>query len=430
MISESSIYRLCGRRRANCSHDADLRIFSSTVRGKLYSRFHRSLVTASADVDSSVFNLEFSPDDRYLVAVLAAYSFEMWDPRTCKRIRTRRAAHDDCVNCVTFISDRQFATCSDDCTIRLWDPRNLGPPLATLRGHQNWVKNIEYDAASGLLFSVAFQDGVRYWDLNDLGAYGDDEEDRENLIPGPSDPVRMRLSPDGSKMVVTSRNNQCFVISDFDGWKLLEVSDLYREFWSELKSPNVHEKLRNLSHNRPSVHTLCGKQGRRKRRIVMSAAFHPSGDFIAMRHTDVGSGEVQQELTSLYDLRQEPYTPLVTAELSQHNYLRYVDDNSPKQSSDYIKEICFSSDGRVIGSPHEDGVRFLAVDHHCTPPDQYFDSRYHSVDKEYCCPDFEQVACLPNIHPWPVLPCKFAHNDLIIASGSLSGSVAFTTPQL
>ena len=438
-METESIYRLQRERRENWSvrRDVDLCVFSRNVRSKLYRQLHRSHVMIAPGFSAlegplgSVFNLEFSPDDSYLVAVLAGRAFELYDPRLHKKIQTRRNAHNDCVNCVTFVAGSQFATCSDDCTIRMWDSRNLGGPLAILRGHQNWVKNIEYDPKSGLLFSIAFQDGVRYWDLRNVGRYSTDEN-RDNLLQTLPDPVRMRLAPDGSKMFVSSRKSRCLVISNFDGSSLLEVQDLHREFLSDVKNHEIQDKLQNLSKNRLSLHTLCGNQGMRKYRIVMSATFHPSGDFIGLRHTDVSSsqGTIQQELTCLYDLREDEYTPCVTPELSQHRYLRYMDDDSPEDSRDYIKEICFSSDGQVLASPHENGVRIFSVDPYCTPPDLYFDTRYYSSHKEFCCPDFDEVFCLPQIHSTPVLTCRFSHYNSIIASGSLAGTIAFTSPKI
>ena len=431
-----SIYELYRRRRTECNHDSDLFAFSSKVCGKLYGRLNRSRVTGSSAGEEegplgSVFNLEFSPDNRYAVAVFAGRAFELHDPRVRGKLLTRRSAHDDCVNCVTFTSDHHFATCSDDTTVRLWDSRNLRQPLAVLYGHQNWVKNIEYDAASGLLFSVAFQDHVRFWDLKKPEPYADPEGNPDNIILTLTDPVRMRLAPNSSKMLVTSRRqSQCFIVSDFDGCRIAEPETrfLYGAFISNPQNPHTLAKVRNLSCNKPSIHKLCGG---RRRRIVMSVAFHWSGDFVGMRFTDFASDHVHVELTSLYDLREgERYTHWVTPELSQQSYLCYVDDKSPEDTKDFIKEICFSGNGRILASPHHNGVRILAVDPHCTAPDLYFDPRYHSQLKSYHSPDFEQVISLPDIHSSPVLTCRFAHSDCILATGAIGGSIAFTTPQL
>ena len=427
----------------DCSHGTRRHIFSEKVRSNLYEKFHRNHVlphgpTANELPLGSVFGLDFSLEGDYVVTVLAGRAFEIHDPRVRRKIHSRQAAHDDCVNCVTFIDHRQFATCSDDSTIRLWDFRNIRFPLGVLRGHRNWVKNIEYDGASGLLFSIAFQDGVRYWNIENPAAYSTGE-DVDNLLVTLDNPVRMRLAPDGSKMFVSSRKSQCLIINDFDGTTLTnsEIQDFHKSFFENRQITNNQvqmsrsENLKKLHSNRPSVYTLCGHRGIQKYRIVLSVSFHPkSGDYVAMRYTDVGNGRVQQELTSLFDLRQENYTPFLGAQQTHHKYLRYLDDNSPDDSRDYIKEISFSRDGRVLASPHENGVRLLSIDSHCTSPDIYFDSRYSSQHKEDYCPDFEQVLDVPTIHLSPVLTCKFARNDFILASGSLAGTVAFTSPQI
>lgn len=380
----------------------------------------------------SVFNVDFSPDDKYVVAVFARNAFEVYDPRLDKKVHSHRNAHEDCVNCVTFISDVQFATCSDDSDIRLWDARNLSSSLSVLRGSLSWVKNVEYDRNSGLLFSIAFNDGVRYWDLDNVGRYETADANLDNCIQTLRDPVRMRIAPDGTKMFITSRKNTCLVINDFDGARFSEVEvhigDVVR------KALTTHEELESLSHNRPTLHTICGRLGARKDRIVMSATFHPSSDLVGLRFTDVNESMIGntiiQETTILYDLRPETYSPYVTPDQAHDKYLRYVDDPSPEDSTEFIKEICFSRDGRVLASPYKDGVRLFAVDPICTPADIFFEKRYHSSYKDYACLGFEEIMLIPSIHSSSVLTCSFAHTDYILASGSLAGTIAFSSPQI
>ena len=60
-------------------------------------------------------------------------------------------AHEDSVNCICFLDNRLFATCSDDTTVALWDARYLKKKLKSMRGHSNWVKNIEYSAKDNYL---------------------------------------------------------------------------------------------------------------------------------------------------------------------------------------------------------------------------------------------------------------------------------------
>lgn len=424
----------------DCSHDARSHIFSRKVYSKLYGKFCQENVltqpgtTEYSDENQlgSVFNLDFSPEGDFVVTVRSGHGFVVYDPRQRRKLHCQYCAHDDCVNCVTFLNSYLFATCSDDRTIRLWDFRNLHSSLGILRGHQHWVKNIEYDDTSGFLFSIAFQDGVRFWDINNIEAYSNEVQHRDNRIATLSDPVRMRLAPDRSKMFVSSRKSQCLIINDFDGKKLLNdkfVQELHKHFSLDPQSEIIQEQLMQLTANRPSLHVLCGSRGKQMYRIVMSVTFHPSGEFVGMRHTDVGVRIIDQELTSLFDLRQDLYTPYIGAQDVQHKYLRYVDENSPPNSEDFIKEICYSRDGRILASPYENGIRLLTIDSQCTPPDVYFDNRYQSQHKEDRCPDFEEVLRMPGVHQSPVLTCKFAHHDLILASGALAGTVTFSKPQ-
>ena len=376
----------------------------------------------------AVFNVEFSPRGDFVVAACEARAVVVYDPRYNFKVHAIPHAHEDCVNCVTFLDDTLFATCSDDHTIRLWDFRNLRSRLGILTGHTNWVKNIEYDRNSGYLFSVAFQDGVRFWDLNNLDAYSGHQGEYNNRVQTLQDPVRMRLSPDGSKMFVSSRRNQCLLISDFDGKRLGEVEDLYGRFQQRPQDQTIQTEAQSLSCNKPSLHVMCSTWRGHRKRVVMSMVFHPSGQLLGLRHVDVKGEEFQHELLSLFAL-QTTYSPYLSVEDLQSQYLKFVDEYSSDDSNDFIKEICFSRDGRVLASPHGNGVRLLSVDSACTPMDIYYSESFFSEQKNDMCPNFEEL-CVTSGHSAPVLTCKFAHHDLILASGSLNGSVAFSTPQL
>ena len=48
----------------------------------------------------------------------------------------------------------------------LWDARNLKQRVRTLRGHSNWVKNIEDDAGDSLLVTSGFDGAIYSWDIN------------------------------------------------------------------------------------------------------------------------------------------------------------------------------------------------------------------------------------------------------------------------
>ena len=370
-----------------------------------------------APVCGSVFNIEFSPTDNVAVAVCANGSFATHDPRHNSRVRTVQRAHDEGANCVTFLSDLTFATCSDDTTIKLWDLRNLQSSVAVLRGHRGWVKNIEYDARSDLLFSIAFDDGVRVWNVRKPELYS---RATSNLVLQLKDSVRLRIAPDSSKMFVSLRQSGCLIVNNFDGLTLHDLGDQV----SALFEQRTFRGQERRKVNNPSLHTLSVE--RNGFRSVMSACFHPGGNFIAMRHLDIKNHAIQQELLSLYDLRAPAYNPPDPIVRNEKNYLKNTEEMIIEDSLDIIKEIHFSSDGKVLASPHNNGARLLSLDLHCTSADTFFDDRFHCPAHT---PHMDVVQTLSG-HSASVLTCRFAHHDMLLATGCLEGVVCFHHPQL
>ena len=408
-----------------------------TVYTKLYKATHwaltegsGSLKNKSESVHGAVFNIEFSPLNDIALTVCSNRAILSYDPRMCssKPIHTVRNAHDEAVNCLTFIDPLLFATCSDDKTIRIWDMRNFKHSFAVLQGHKNWVKNIEYDPRSCLLFSIAFHDGVREWDMNHMTEYT--EEECLNLVFKMADPVRMRISPTGDKMFISERDNVCWVINDFNGLTIKDISRAVSGFrQSQSSDSDKNGYFESLVSNRPSMYIMSGLRSRNAYRSVMSSVFFPCGEFIALRHMDVKSNRLQAENLALFDLRQDTYKTKYTARECEEKYRMYIDENSLSESSEFIKEISVSKDGRLIASPYGTGARLLAVDPEATPPDVYFDDRFHSSLKQLHVEELETLQTVGG-HNKSVLSCKFANNDLLLGTGCLEGHVLFHRPQL
>lgn len=115
-----------------------------------------------------IFNLTFNTSGSLLAAACEAKTALLIDPSTRKtvidlgpeahaesgkKICLLVAGHfqvivqmcfDIAVNCIRFLDDRVFATCSDDTTVALWDARYTKTRLRNFKGHDNCVKNIEY----------------------------------------------------------------------------------------------------------------------------------------------------------------------------------------------------------------------------------------------------------------------------------------------
>ena len=379
----------------------------------------------------SVFNIKFSPQDKLALAVCSGKSVVGYDPRmhVKKAVCEITPAHDDCANCITFINSHMFATCSDDTSIRLWDLRNFGKCVQILNGHQNWVKNIEYDAQSNRLFSVAFFEGVREWDLSNLQQYrGEDEPD--NLVIKLTDPVRMRISHDSSKMFISMRSSKCCLIDFFDGPTLSECSSILNEL---LKSTEQVD-LGYMTRNRPSIHEMSNWQTSSSFRAIMSVDFHPSSSMAAIRFVDVDKREVTKEMTSMYDLGKtdDLYRSHLFCQQTASKYFKGIKEEVVDDTLDFIKEFCFSPDGRIIASPHGKGVRLLAIDDQCTPMEVYKDDRFLRSTEDGDSPEIQVVNDLSweNSFTSPVLSCRFANQDFILATGGCSGEFLFHQPRL
>ncbi|XP_053675072.1 DDB1- and CUL4-associated factor 10 [Anopheles nili] len=158
------------------------------------------------------YNLEFSHDGSLLVAACEKKSIVLFDPLTEIQICAVKNAHNDSVNCIKFIDDRLFATCSDDTTVALWDIRNLSSKLRTLNGHTGWVKNVEYSKRDSVLLSSGFDGSIYAWEINNCTEYGS----VCRRVLHTSGLLRTRLTPDENRLVLSTSSGYLLIIHDLD----------------------------------------------------------------------------------------------------------------------------------------------------------------------------------------------------------------------
>ncbi|EPQ18730.1 DDB1- and CUL4-associated factor 10 [Myotis brandtii] len=366
----------------------------------------------------------------------------LFDPISSKHIKTLSEAHEDCVNNIRFLDNRLFATCSDDTTIALWDLRKLNTKVCTLHGHTSWVKNIEYDTNTRLLVTSGFDGNVIIWDTNRCTEDGCPHKKffHTRFL------MRMRLTPDCSKMLISTSSGYLLILHDLDLTKSLEVgsypilrarrttssSDLTTSSSSSgprvSGSPCHHSDSNSSSEKhmsrasqregvspRNSLEVLTPKvPGERDRgNCITSLQLHPKGWATLLR---CSSNTDDQEWTCVYEFQEgvpvRPVSPRCSLRLTH-----YIEEANVGRG--YIKELCFSPDGRMVSSPHAYGIRLLGFDKQCS----------------------ELIDCLPKeASPLRVIRSLYSHKDVVlttkfspthcqIASGCLSGRVSLYQPK-
>ncbi|XP_028715337.1 DDB1- and CUL4-associated factor 10 isoform X2 [Peromyscus maniculatus bairdii] len=342
----------------------------------LYGSIHPAdSVYLSTRTHGAVFNLEYSPDGSVLTVACEQTEVLLFDPISSKHIKTLSEAHEDCVNNIR---------CTED-----------GCP------HKKF-------------FHTRFL-------------------------------MRMRLTPDCSKMLISTSSGYLLILHDLDLTKSLEVgsypilrarrttssSDLTTSSsssGSRVSGSPCHHSDANSSEKhmsrasqregvspRNSLEVLTPEvPGERDRgNCITSLQLHPKGWATLLR---CSSNTDDQEWTCVYEFQEgapvRPVSPRCSLRLTH-----YIEEANVGRG--YIKELCFSPDGRMISSPHGYGIRLLGFDKQCS----------------------ELVDCLPKeASPLRVIRSLYSHNDVVlttkfspthcqIASGCLSGRVSLYQPK-
>ncbi|XP_061101498.1 DDB1- and CUL4-associated factor 10 [Conger conger] len=392
-------------------------------------------VNISTQTHGAVFNLEYSPDGSVLTVACEQTEVLLFDPISSTHIKTLVEAHEDCVNNIRFLDNRLFATCSDDTTIALWDLRKMNSKVCSLHGHTSWVKNIEYDTNTRLLVTSGFDGNVITWDTNRFTEDGCPHKKffHTRYL------MRMRLTPDCSKMLISTSSGYLLILHELDLTQSLEVGSyrILRARRSTLNSEGTTASSRSAGtprHGNDSskVHPQASQReggsprnslevltpeipGEKDRgNCITSLQLHPKGWASLIR---CSSNMDDQEWTCVYEFQEgAPTRPPVSPRCSLR-LTHYIEEANVGRG--YIKELCFSPDGRLICSPYGYGVRLLAFDERCGELSD--------------CPR-ASTSCLREVrsvysHSDVVLTTKFSPTHCQLASGCLSGQVSLYQPK-
>ncbi|XP_054167408.1 DDB1- and CUL4-associated factor 10-like [Oppia nitens] len=428
----------------------------------------------------SIFNVEYSPDGSSLLAATENKKILIFCAKSHKLLQEIPKAHKSCVNLIKFLDSRTFVTCSDDCSLGIWDLRKCDKKVKSLIGHKNWVKSVDYDSNNGVLLSAAYDQTVLRWDINSSCVSPQKVLQIKNML-------RMVLTPDSNKMIISTADGYLLVIHDLDINKLSDdledfMPELYRLMQDNCNyGIDIGSWINHLfAAKRNRVELISDFPSEDKNGYITTLNVHPFGWSVLSRNTteddtsewtcvhDIddsikpshmkpikklsndNESQISQEsqLDSFDEVLRDsqlsdssiivisnqigstqPHTTVVhqSRHVSKNN--GYVYENIPRlkyyieelnQSHGFIKELCFSSDGRVICSPYHFGYRLLTFDDKCS-------------EMSDCVSNEPKLLCKlkTNLsHPDYVVTTKFCPTHCQIASGCLKGRVVFSQPIL
>ena len=154
---------------------------------------------------------------------------------------------------------------------------------------------------------------------------------------------------------------------------------------------------------------------------MASRTSNPINVNLPRSYTVVITGQHQIRASSQNRQGQHPMYALTRNENVHQNIPRlthYIEE--PNVGSGYIKELCFSADGRVICSPFGYGVRLLAFSNQCQ-------------ELSDCVPPFNESVQLHELatsisHTDIVVSTKFSPRHCLLVSGCLSGKIFWHQP--
>src|SRR6266568_3225111 len=229
-----------------------------------------------------VSSLVFSPSGMLLASGSEDKTIKLWDTATYECLATLRG-HDDWVRSIAFSPDNKvLASSSEDRTIKLWDV-HTGECFQTLQGHKNRIWSIDFRPDGKTIASGSSDQSIRLWDL----ASGQGLKTfREYLIPV----LSVAFSPDG--LVLASGS----------------ADDMVR-LW-DIRTGTCIRKLEGHGH------------------WVHSAVFSPDGQILASASSD--------DTIKLWDVQSGIC-------------LRTLHGHAKR-----VRSVAFSSDGQLLASSSDD----------------------------------------------------------------------------
>ncbi|MDJ0648533.1 MAG: hypothetical protein QNJ60_07465, partial [Xenococcaceae cyanobacterium MO_188.B19] len=113
---------------------------------------------------STIEQIQYSPDGKYLASVSADGTAKVWDAQTFDLIITYQADNTS-INSLAFTQDAKFIILGlEDKTIKIWDIENNLINL-TLEGHTDSIKTVAISPDNKYIASAGYDKTIKIWDL-------------------------------------------------------------------------------------------------------------------------------------------------------------------------------------------------------------------------------------------------------------------------
>lgn len=137
---------------------------------RIYSLIDFSLIKEIEAHKLSVFTVQYSPDQRYLISGSRDAHLKIWDTKNDYELQESIVAHMFAINHLVFSPDsKHFVTCSMDKSIKVWDAETFQLlkviDKARHAGHGTSINKVLWTNFNNLLLSASDDRSISTWDI-------------------------------------------------------------------------------------------------------------------------------------------------------------------------------------------------------------------------------------------------------------------------
>jgi len=243
-----------------------------------------------ADLSKAVFtetfgnllSVTFSKDGQLLAAGTSTNDVRIWNALDGKQLLVLRG-HTDWVRDVDFSPDNRFlVSCSEDQTVKIWDVNN-GQCLKTFLGHSGRIRSVAFGPKLALIASASEDSTIRFWTV--------DKDEPLRILTGHTGPIRSVAFNSMGNLLVTGSDDQTVRVWDVKtGDCVLVLRGHLYQVWSVGFDPkgnlvgsggeDATVKLWDINGGK-LLYSFVGHKG-----PIRSISFDKTGDYLASGSED------------------------------------------------------------------------------------------------------------------------------------------------